>query len=214
MKILSIILLLLLLFFSAFAQSATWKINNLQKIGKFKTEILGNPKIIKTDKGKAIEFDGIDDGIFINTNPIKGFAVFTVEAIFRPDSGGTKEQRWLHIEQTKPESRVMLETRLDGNQWFVDTFMKSDENRLPHYAENFKHPLDAWYHIALIYDGKNMKHFIDGKLEMLGAIDFKPMGKGRISFGVRQNKVYWFKGAIRKVRFTDKALTPKEFLQK
>lgn len=192
-----------------FSQSTTWKINNLQKIGKQRTELLGNPKLIQN----AIEFDGIDDGIFLDTNPIEGFSTFTIEAIFRPDFGGAKEQRWFHIEQTELESRVLLETRLVGDEWFVDTFMKSGENRLPLLAENFKHKLGEWYHVALVYDGKEMSHYVNGKFEMSGKIDFKPMKKGKTSLGVRQNKVYWFKGAIRKVKFTNKALTPDKFMK-
>jgi Concanavalin A-like lectin/glucanases superfamily len=200
----------------SFAQlkRTTWKIDNLKKIGGFQTTILGEPKIIKTDKGKAVEFDGIDDGIFINTNPIEGFSAFTIEAIFRPDSGGTKEQRWFHIEQTALESRALLETRLVGEEWFLDTFLKSDENRLPLLAENFRHPLNKWYHVALVYDGSEMRHYVDGNLELSGKVNFKAMSSGKISFGVRQNKVYWFKGAIRKAGFTNRALPPKEFMKK
>lgn len=210
MKFLISILLLLLFSLTAFAQSTTWKLNSLQKIGKHKTEILGNPKLIKD----AIEFDGIDDGIFLDTNPIEGFSTFTIEAIFRPDADGAKEQRWFHIEQyPAAEVRALLETRLVGNEWFLDTFLKSGDNRLPLYAENFKHPIGKWYHVALVYDGKVMKHYVDGNLELSGEVIFKPMSKGKISFGVRQNKVYWFKGAIKKVRFTNKALMPKEFMK-
>jgi hypothetical protein len=198
---------LLTLISFTFAQSTAWKINNLQKIGKHKTEIFGNPKVVKN----SVEFDGVDDGIFLDTNPIEGFSAFTIEAVFRPDPGGNKEQRWFHIEQNELESRVLLETRLVGDEWFLDTFMKSGENRLPLYAENFKHKIGKWYHVALVYDGSEMRHYVNGNLELTGKINFKPMGKGKTSLGVRQNKVYWFKGAISKVRITNKALLPKEF---
>lgn len=211
MKILPVILLSLLFTFPIFAKSTTWKLNDLQKIGGHKTEILGNPKLTK----EGIEFDGVDDGIFVDTNPIEGFSTFTIEAIFRPDAGGAKEQRWFHIEQyPAAEVRALIETRLIGNEWFLDTFLKSGDNRLPLYAENFKHPVGKWYHVALVYDGKVMRHYVDGNLELSGEVVFNPMSKGKISFGVRQNKVYWFKGAIKKVRFTDKALNSKEFMKK
>lgn len=91
--------------------------------------------------------------------------------------------------------------------------MKSGENRLPLYAENFKHKLGEWYHVSLVYDGHEMRHYVDGKLELSDKIKFKPMGKGKTSFGVRQNKVYWFKGLIGIARFTNKALTPMEFIK-
>ena len=175
---------------------------------------LGDPKIIETGKGKAIVFDGVDDGIFIDNDPVAGAEAFTIEANFRPDAGGGKEQRWLHIEDTEnAETRVLLEIRLDGNEWFLDTFIKSGDHRSPLYAENFKHPVGQWFHVALVYDGKEMRHYINGQLELFGKITAKPFGKGITSIGVRQNKVYWFKGAVRKARFTNRALSPDQFMK-
>ena len=206
--------ILLLASFTGIAHSKTvvWKLNNINKIGGHQTTVLGEPKGIETDEGKAIWFDGFDDGIFIETNPLHGAKAFTVEAIFRPDSNGPAEQRWLHIEDLENvESRVMLETRVIGSSWFLDTFLKSGEARMPLFAENFKHQTDRWYHVALVYNGSEMRHYIDGKLEMSGKIVFKPMGKGRVSIGVRQNKVYWYKGAVRMVSFASKALEPNKF---
>ena len=214
---------LILLFFAltGFAQetktpkkSVTWKINNLKKIGGNSVEVLGNPQVIKTERGKAVLFDGVDDALFINHNPLAGFREFTVEAVFRPDAGGAKEQRWLHIEDTEnTESRALLETRLVGDEWFLDTFLKSGENRSALYAENFKHPLGGWYAVALVFDRKEMRHYVNGKLELSGKISIKPFGKGITSIGVRQNKIYWFKGAVQKVRFTNRALSQNEFMK-
>lgn len=208
MKFLQIILLILLCSIISIAQSTTWKINNLNKIGKYKTEVLGDPKVVN----KSIEFDGIDDGIFLDTNPIEGFSAFTIEAIFRPD-GGNKEQRWFHIQQTDADNRVLLEIRVVGNDWFLDTFIKSGENRLTHYADKFLHPIGKFYHVALVFDGKEMRHYVDGKLELTGNLTISLFGKGKTSLGVRQNKVHWFKGAIKKIQITNKALSPKKFMK-
>lgn len=196
------------------ARSVTWKIDNLKSIGGHAVEVLGSPKLIKTDRGNAVLFDGVRDGVFIDTNPLAGAEKFTIEAIFRPDAGGEKEQRWLHIEDTENvESRALLETRLNGSEWFLDTFLKSGENRLPLYAENFRHPTGRWFHVARVYDGTEMRHYVDGELELAGKIDFKRFGKGRTSIGVRQNKVYWFKGLVLKARFTTRALSPAQFMK-
>lgn len=220
MKTLGFVVLLFLAV-SSFAQtgnnskrSVTWKLNNLEKIGGLAVELLGSPQVVKTDRGKAIVFDGVRDGIFIKTNPLAGADKFTIEAIFRPDAGGEKEQRWLHIEDTEnTESRAMLETRLNGKEWFLDTFLKSGTERMPLYAENFKHPTGRWYHVALVYDGTEMRHYIDGKLELSGKLKFKTFGNGITSIGVRQNKVYWFKGTVLKARFTNRALSPDDFIK-
>lgn len=221
MKFFALLLLLLIGFSTVSAQkteaakkSVVWKIDSLKKIGGNKVEILGNPQIIITDNGKAILFDGIDDGIVVNANPVQGWQAFTIEAVFRPDAGGAPEQRWFHIEDMEnAERRALLETRLVGNDWFVDTFIKSGENRLPLYAENFKHPLGKWSAVALVFDGKGMRHYVDGKLEMSGALTINPLGAGRTSIGVRMNKVYWFKGAVREARFTNRALSAGELLK-
>ena len=214
---------LLILLFSAlpgFAQttktpkkSVTWKFDNLKKIGGNKVEIWGNPQVIKTERGKAVLFDGVDDALLINSNPLAGFDEFTVEAVFRPDAGGAKEQRWLHIEDTEnTERRALLETRLVGDEWFLDTFLKSGENRSALYAENFKHALGEWFRVALVFDGAEMRHYVNGRLELAGKITRQPFGGGITSIGVRQHKIYWFKGAVRKARFTNRALAPDEFM--
>lgn len=219
MKIITLIILL----FNAAAilaqktpqKSVTWKIDNLKKIGGQKVEVLGSPQVVKTERGKAVLFDGVDDALFINQNPLEGFHEFTVEAVFRPDANGSAEQRWLHIEDAEnTESRTLLETRLVGDEWFLDTFIKSGDNRAALYAENFKHPLGKWYAVALVFDRSEMRHYVDGKLELAGKITRKAFGKGTTSIGVRQNKIYWFKGAVLKARFTNRALLPDEFMKK
>ena len=215
------LLLMLVAASASFAQesktskkSVVWKIDNLKKIGGNRIEVLGNPQIVKTERGKAVLFDGVDDGILIDTNPLEGFNEFTVEAVFRPDAGGATEQRWLHIEDTEnTESRALLETRLVGDEWFLDTFLKSGDNRAALYAENFKHPLGKWHAVALVFNGGEMRHYVDGKLELSGKISRKTFGKGVTSIGVRQNKIYWFKGAVLKTRFTNRALSPGEFIK-
>jgi len=195
-------------------KSVTWKINNLKKIGGNRMTVLGAPKVIETGRGKAVLFDGVDDGIIIKNNPIAGAGEFTIEAIFRPDAGGEKEQRWLHIEdEVNAESRALLEIRLVGSEWFVDTFIKSGENRLPLYAENFKHPIGEWHHVALVFDGGEMQHYVNGKLELAGKLTIKAFGAGSTSIGVRMNKVYWFKGAVRKARFTNRVVSPDKFMR-
>lgn len=194
--------------------SVTWEINRLDQIGGTPTTVIGNPQVINTTRGKAVLFDGTDDGLLVNVNPLAGAQAFTVEAVFRPDAGGNKEQRWFHIQAETRDDRVLLETRLTGDRWFLDTFIKSGEQSRTLYAEDFKHPLGQWYHVALVYDGSEMRHYVDGKKELSGPLSIAPLEQGRTSIGVRMNRVHWFKGAIRKARFTLRALSPEEFMGK
>ena len=195
-------------------KTITWNVESVTKIGQQQVSVIGSPQVIDTPGGKAVMFDGVDDGLELNTNPVAGANAFTVEAVFRPDANGSKEQRWLHLQQDQTDNRVLLETRLDGDQWFLDAFIKSGENSRVLFAENFKHPLGAWYHVALVYDGTEMRHYVDGEKELAGPLTISPLGQGQTSIGVRLNRVYWFKGAVRKLRFTPRALTPNEFMRK
>jgi hypothetical protein len=189
-----------------------WDINNLKYIGGNKVTILSSPKVLNTLIGRATQFDGIDDGLILNTNPLAGAKVYTVEIIFRPDSGGNPEQRFFHMGEIDG-NRVLMETRLtDNNMWFLDTYIRSGESERTLYAKNFLHPTGKWYHAALVYDGKKVRHFVNGSLELEGLVGFVPMEGGRTSIGCRLNQVFWYKGAIRRIRITPRVLSPKEFL--
>jgi len=190
-----------------------WDLDNLERIGGNKATVLGSPVVVETEKGRAIAFDGIDDAIIIEANPLAGARQFTVEAIFRPDAGGDAEQRFLHVQETD-DRRVLLEIRLtQDNRWFLDTFIKSGESEETLYSEIFPHPLGVWYHAALVYKGKQMWHYINGAQELSGAVDYLPVKGGRTSIGCRLNRVFWFKGAIKRIRVTHRALSPREFIR-
>ena len=199
------------------ARAVTWKIDNLKRIGGHRVTVIGAPQVIRAPKGRAVLFDGARDGLLLEVNPVAGAAAFTVEAVIRPDAGGPEEQRWLHIQELAADNRVMLETRVRGGLWFLDTFIKNGaapENRLTLLDEPFKHPVGAWYHVALVYDGVTMRNYVDGREELSGPLKVAPLGAGRTSVGVRQNRVHWFKGAISRARFTPRALAPREFMSK
>jgi hypothetical protein len=195
------------------SETAVWHLDNLVNIAGHPVTVEGNPIVIGTPNGKAIEFDGIDDGIFFDVHPLAGMSTFTAEVTFSPYEGGAAEQRFFHMQENSSDERVMFETRLvDNTQWFLDTFIYSGDQKVPLYAIDSKHDTGSWYHAAIVVDGSSFKHFVNGQLELSEFLEFKAQQAGRTSLGVRLNKVNWFKGAIRTVRFTPRVLTPDEFL--
>lgn len=197
----------------AAAEQVVWHLDNLEEIGGYQLRIEGDPRVIDTVNGKAIEFDGIDDGIFFDVHPLAGMTTFTVEVVFNPYRDGEAEQRFFHMQEDPSQERVMFETRLvDGDQWFLDTFIYSGEQKVPLYAEGHKHDIGSWYHAAIVVDESSFSHYVNGELELTEHFRFELQEPGRTSLGVRINKVNWFKGAIRTARFTPRALTPEEFL--
>lgn len=62
--------------------------------------------------------------------------------------------------------------------------------------------------MALVYDGKTMASYINGVKELEGEVTFEPMTNGRTALGVRLNRVFWFRGSIKEVRFHPAAIEP------
>ena len=56
-----------------------------------------------------------------------------------------------------------------------------------------------------------MYHFVNGKKELEGKVEFKPMQGGKTSIGCRLNKVYWYKGMISKIKFSPSILSTDTF---
>jgi hypothetical protein len=176
-------------------------------------EYCGNPEVVECPYGKAIRFNGVGDGIFIAENPVLNYKSFTIEVIFRPDSEGPVEQRFIHIGEPAGD-RLLIETRTSSEgQWYLDTFILSGQNQKALIDTSLLHPGGQWYHVALTLDQDGlMSNYVNGKFEMNGTLEFKPFTSGQISIGVRQNRVSWFKGDIYRIRISNGVLKTKEFL--
>ena len=206
----------------------TWTFDRLDTIGGLPVTVEGNPKVVESPVGKAIEFDGVDDAIWIEQHPLAGAAQFTFEAIFRPD-GGESQQRWFHLAEidpktglatsaekttTEPNSRFLFEIRVvDGTHWYLDGFVNGPGYNKALMFPDKVHPIGQWFHVADSYDGRMFRSYVNGELQGEAAVDFKPQGPGRASVGVRMNRVNYFHGAVAKARFTPRALPVSEFMK-
>ena len=194
-----------------------WTFDRIDRIGGHATTVLGHPRVVETPLGKAVEFNGVDDGLQLDVHPLAGAETFTFEAIFRPD-GGNAEQRWFHLEQNPAtgadeNNRMLFEIRVIDGQWCLDAFNKSGAVQKALLNRQNLHPLGRWYHVAAVYDGSEFRSYVDGVQDGAAAVKLAPQGAGRSSIGVRMNKLFYFKGAVRMARFSRRALTPTEFLK-
>jgi len=126
------------------------------------------------DFGNALEFDGLDDFVFIGNDTILQVDQFTLTAWVHPYSYSEPlpdEQRmeilekageyWMNISTTDAGyQRDMGEVRVGGifeGQWhFLDS--------------EFVVPLNQWTHVACTYDYDSLKLFINGELDVSKAI--------------------------------------------
>ena len=195
--------------------SVIWKINAVSDIGQNTTGKIGNPETIIAGKDSAVRFNGINDGLMVQSNPLSGAKEFTVEVIFKPAKASfdkNHEQRFVHIQES-PSKRILIELRITREgKWFLDTFLKSDTSSKTLYSEDITHATGKWYCAALVYKNGIMRDYVNGKEEHWGNVNFIPMKDGKVSIGVRQDLRSWFKGEIKEIRFTKEALSPSEFL--
>jgi len=194
-----------------------WTFDRLDLIGGHRATVLGHPRVIDTPQGKAVEFNGVDDALILDVHPLAGAEAYTWEAVFRPD-GGNAEQRWFHLEENpatgdNADHRMLFEIRVVNGQWCLDAFNHSATGEKALLNRSHLHELGRWYHVAAVYDGTEFRSYIDGVLDGSAPVRLAPQGQGRTAVGMRLNKLYYFKGAVRTARFTRRALAPSEFLK-
>lgn len=208
--------LCLTMFVCSCSNSTVWNMDSLNFIGGHKTTVVGTPKVIETEKGKAVEFDGIKDGLVVEAIPLAGAEKFTMEVIFRPDVNGPASQRLIYMQENGSKNRITMAVETapaDKNLWCLDTFIKCATGSKNLYKTDKTRATGQWYNAALIYDGQKMSHYLNGIEEASEKFLLTPLNDGKTSIGTKIDQSFWFKGAIRKIRFTRSVLPPQEFLK-
>ena len=152
----------------------------------------------------ALQFDGIDDVVEISSPPKLG-RTFTEEAWILPQP---KDERYHGVLGSNPSK---VENRPPGI-WIKEfTVVHAGFGNGQHWM-NVNSPketleLDAWNHVASTYDGQIFRLYVNGnEVANLRTKDIPvdaPVSRiGRVN--------YWFPGAIREVRFWNRALSPQE----
>ena len=194
-------------------RSDVWKFDSITRIGGHAVTVEGHPRVIETPAGKAVEFGGVEDALFLNVHPLAGAETFTWEVIFRPDVGGGAEQRFFHLQQNDVETRMLFEIRVIDGKWCLDSYAASSADSKALMDREKLHPLGVWHHAAAVYDGREYRNYVDGVLEGSAAVHLAPQGAGQTSVGTRINRRDYFKGAVLAARMTNRALPPNEFLK-
>lgn len=218
---------ILLLPNAAWARQEVWSLDNLRTVGGHALVVEGAPHVIRWKGGRAIAFDGQHDSLFIKDRPLVGTPTFTIEVLIRPD-GGAFEQRFLHVAETDPKTgedtrqvgeqhdvnhRIMFELRSADEAFYIDGFINSMAGHQALAIPDKVQPIGRWYVLTQTFDGAHYRTYVDGVLQGEVETTFAPQGAGHVRIGARMNRQSYFKGAIARIRFTDRALNPVEFLK-
>lgn len=162
--------------------------------------VLGAPRAGRDDRRRdAVEFDGSADALIVSgLGPIAGLAAFSVSVRFRPARDGAFEQRFFHIQADGSDDRFLLEIRLapDGT-WCADTFFSFGGRTALLQYPDLRHPADEWATYQASYDGRMLRHAIDGTPEPPQPFPGAALPvEGVVSIGIRATIEYPFRGAI------------------
>ncbi|MFC2136796.1 LamG-like jellyroll fold domain-containing protein [Bacteroidota bacterium] len=215
---------ILLVSFTCYVNSADtvyyelWDISSLESIGGHALTVIGNPEVVSTDIGNAVEFDGDGDMLLIENNPLGDAKEFTVEVVFKPDAGINiqNEPRFIHIGEANNE-RVMMEIRVNNNdEWYLDGFMKTDIDDLTLIDDTKTHPTNDWMHAAITFSNDTFTTFVNGEEELSDKVEYSNLivkTLGQTSIGARMNQKNWYSGLVKYLKITHKALNPEDFMK-
>ena len=211
--------------FHATAQSDTffyeqWDISNLEEIGGHAVTIFGDPVVVATDLGDAVEFDGVEDQLLVDFNPLVDAKEFTIELVFWPAASypDYTEPRFVHIQDPEdPEGkRVMMELRINANNHgSLDGFMKTDRGGLTPIDESLVQPTETWHHAAITFSDSTFTTWFNGLKELSGTCRYSESmvnPAGKTSLGARMNQVAHFSGRIKTLKISHACLEPEQFL--
>ena len=205
--------------FSATAQEV-WRFDQTAALGGHPTKVLGAPRVIDTEIGKAVAFNGVDDALFVSLHPLAGAAAWTWEMIFRPDADGKSAQRIFHLQSVDPatgaditDERMLFEIRIQNGQWCLDSFAISGTHRQALLNCEKLYAFGPWYRVTAVYDGTMLRNYVGDELQGEGPLELPAPRPGRASVGTRIDLRDYYKGAIFEARFTRRALAVGQFLK-
>lgn len=191
-------------------EAEVWRINSIRDLEGHSVSVHGQPEEVEGEDRKFVEFNGRNDGLLVDQNPLSGMEAFRIELDFKPYAGfpENREQRFLHIQDPENEDRrILIELRLnDQNEWYGDWFLKSENESLTLIDSAFTHPVNEWFTIGLVYSDGRVRGYVNGKEEVSGDFNYLPISENaKTSLGTRMDKRSWFKGGISEVRFSSEA---------
>lgn len=164
--------------------------------------------------GSALECDGVRAGLDVPHDGSLEPEQMTLEAWINMPAypSGVEGRRWIanknaneweegHYGLVINEKRAGAYLNIGGGRW----------NGFAAWAKADHLKLKQWHHLALTYDGKDLKVYADGKLAGSEAVNKKRVpGRGGFAIGKRQDNFIHFEGLLDEVALYRRALSADE----
>ncbi len=174
-----------------------------------------NGAVVITGKiGQAYQFDGVDDYIDtgITTFPTGTFSI----SVWVKISGVSAHQTFLGIDKVESGDLALFYLKKDINNYFYFS-LTNKLDIISDTKSTFIPDTNTFYHLVGVFDGENIKLYINGDLEDSSVFDgtiATPNQDLTIGCGYfSNNKVDFVNGIIDEVGIWSRALTPDEIIQ-
>jgi hypothetical protein len=163
---------------------------------EFHGTLVGGPTFTAGQTGTAINFDGVNDQVTtVYPSAVNQPQTWTFEA-------------WIYDTLREGRNRSIVGVyNGDGNR----AFFLNAQNRLhfnPCPAGSAYVPADQWVHVAMTYDGMNVRYYINGQLDATVGCGRQPINF--FSIGASAGGSFPFLGAIDEVAIHYEARTPEQ----
>ena len=186
-------------------------------------EIIGNLQIVVGKFGEAVQLGGGAGARVQMTDDIKKAELPTEEMTVELWAWDEQFIEWGGYVVAVQDNGAFEKGWLLGTRWKAFTFALSSEDAddgdglLTYLNSANSYEMNKWYHVVGTYDGKEMKIYVDGKLEGTSGVQSGPINyPDRIFFSIGaykdDNEDFVHKGMLDEVRLYDRALSEKEVL--
>jgi hypothetical protein len=149
---------------SAGAENAeVWMFNQTSAVGGHATQVLAHPQVIETPLGKAVQFSGVADALFVPVHPWqvrkpgrgRSSSGRTRMALRHSDS--STYRCWIRQRERIPMTGCCLRYGLSTGSG--DSFAMADGQSKTLLNCEKLHPVGRWYRVTAVYNGKTLSNY-------------------------------------------------------
>ncbi|MXV73883.1 LamG domain-containing protein [Candidatus Poribacteria bacterium] len=189
--------------------------------GNQDAEIIGDLQIVPGKFGEAVQLGGGAGARIQITDDIKKAELPTEEMTVELWVWDEQFIEWGGYMVAVQDNGAFEKGWLLGTRWKAFSFALSSEDAddgdglLTYLNSANSYDVNEWHHVVGTYDGKEMKIYVDGKLEGTSGVQSGPINyPDRVFFSMGaykdDNEDFVLKGMLDEVRLYDRALSEKE----